>query len=104
MTVAKSLDHRAGGICTDRMAEPGHSEVGATTLFEKIWRRHVVAVAADDAAVLAVDRVFLHERTGAVALKSLRERGYGVFDPTRVFGTVDHIVDTRPGRGDDTLM
>jgi hypothetical protein len=35
------------------MAEPGHSEVGATTLFEKIWRRHVVAVAADDAAVLA---------------------------------------------------
>jgi 3-isopropylmalate/(R)-2-methylmalate dehydratase large subunit len=104
MTVAKSLDHRAGGICTDRMAEPGHSEVGATTLFEKIWRRHVVAVAADYAAVLAVDRVFLHERTGAVALKSLRERGYGVFDPTRVFGTVDHIVDTRPGRGDDTLM
>ena len=86
------------------MADTARSRVGAATLFETIWRRHVVVEEEDDAAVLAVDRVFLHERTGAVALKSLRERGYRVFDPTRVFGTVDHIVDTRPGRGDDTLM
>jgi len=30
--------------------------------------------------------------------------GRRVADPTRVFAVVDHIVDTRPGRGDATLM
>ncbi len=74
------------------------------TLFEKIWRQHLVHSLADDAALIAVDRVFLHERTGSVALKSLREAGRPVVDPGRVFCTMDHIVDTFPGRGDDTRM
>jgi 3-isopropylmalate/(R)-2-methylmalate dehydratase large subunit len=55
-------------------------------------------------ALLAIDRIFLHERTGAVALRGLQAAGRGVADPTRVFCVMDHIVDTRPGRGDRTLM
>jgi 3-isopropylmalate/(R)-2-methylmalate dehydratase large subunit len=55
-------------------------------------------------ALIAIDRVFLHERTGSVALKSLEEAGRRVTDPSRVFCTMDHIVDTFPGRGDDTRM
>jgi 3-isopropylmalate/(R)-2-methylmalate dehydratase large subunit len=76
----------------------------AQTLFEKIWRQHVVRDLEGGVALIAIDRVFLHERTGSVALKSLRDAGRTVLDPGRVFCTMDHIVDTLPGRGDDTLM
>jgi len=43
-------------------------------------------------------------RTGSIALKSLRQSGRPIADPSRVFCTLDHIVDTLPGRGDDTRM
>lgn len=67
------------------------------TLFEKIWNEHLIAeVAGGD--LLLVDRVFLHERTGGVALQSLRARGHALAAPTQVFATIDHVVDTRPGR------
>jgi 3-isopropylmalate/(R)-2-methylmalate dehydratase large subunit len=74
------------------------------TLFEKIWDAHHVAQTAGGAHLIAIDRVFLHERTGASALKSLAASGRAVRDPARVFAVMDHIVDTRIGRGDDTLM
>jgi 3-isopropylmalate/(R)-2-methylmalate dehydratase large subunit len=74
------------------------------TLFDRIWQQHVVLDTPGKATLLAVDRVLLHERTGSIALKSLREAGRRVADPGRVFCTMDHIVDTLPGRGDDTRM
>ncbi len=55
-------------------------------------------------ALIAIDRIFLHERTGAAALNSMAAAGRPVSDPARVFAVMDHIVDTRPGRGDGTLM
>jgi 3-isopropylmalate/(R)-2-methylmalate dehydratase large subunit len=54
--------------------------------------------------LIAIDRIFLHERTGAAALNSLKAAGRKIADPSRVFCVMDHIVDTRPGRGDQTLM
>jgi 3-isopropylmalate/(R)-2-methylmalate dehydratase large subunit len=79
-----------------------------TTLFDKIWNTHVVTdlggAKNSSAALIAIDRVFLHERTGAAALKSMQEAGRAVVDPAQVFAVMDHIVDTRPGRGDGTLM
>jgi 3-isopropylmalate/(R)-2-methylmalate dehydratase large subunit len=54
--------------------------------------------------LIAIDRVFLHERTGASALNAMKTAGRAVADPTRVFAVMDHIVDTRPGRSDLTLM
>ena len=54
--------------------------------------------------MIAIDRIFLHERTGAASLRSMAEAGRAVIDPARVFAVMDHIVDTRPGRGDGTLM
>jgi 3-isopropylmalate/(R)-2-methylmalate dehydratase large subunit len=74
------------------------------TLFEKVWDAHVIADLGGASALIAIDRVFLHERTGASALKSMKEAGRAVVDPARVFAVMDHIVDTRPGRGDGTLM
>jgi 3-isopropylmalate/(R)-2-methylmalate dehydratase large subunit len=76
----------------------------AQTLFDKIWESHVVAELGERAALIAIDRIFLHERTGAAALKSLKASGRSVSDPARVFAVMDHIVDTRIGRGDATLM
>lgn len=74
------------------------------TLFDKIWDAHRVAETAGGSALIAIDRIFLHERTGAAALKSMAAAGRPVHDPARVFAVMDHIVDTRPGRGDQTLM
>jgi 3-isopropylmalate/(R)-2-methylmalate dehydratase large subunit len=73
-------------------------------LFDRIWAQHVVHELPGGAALVAVDRIFLHERTGSIALKSLAEAGRSVVDPRRVFCTMDHIVDTVPGRGDETRM
>jgi 3-isopropylmalate/(R)-2-methylmalate dehydratase large subunit len=74
------------------------------TLFDKIWTTHAVRDLGNGVALIAIDRIFLHERTGSIALKSLRESGRRLADPSRVFCTMDHIVDTLPGRGDDTRM
>lgn len=74
------------------------------TLFAKIWDAHRVATLPGAADLIAIDRVFLHERTGAAALARMAERGRALRDPSRVFAVMDHIVDTRPGRGDGTLM
>lgn len=74
------------------------------TLFDKLWSLHLVRELDDGAGLIAIDRIFLHERTGSVALKSLREAGRAIADPARVFCTMDHIVDTFPGRGDETRM
>ncbi len=76
----------------------------AKTLFEKIWDTHEVAKTPGGSTLIAIDRVFLHERTGAAALNRMREMGRTVRDPARVFAVMDHIVDTRIGRGDGTLL
>lgn len=76
----------------------------AKTLFDKLWDTHVVADLGDNSALLYIDRVFIHERTGSVALKALQESGRHVRFPEHVFGTMDHIVDTIAGRSDNTIM
>lgn len=74
------------------------------TLFAKIWDAHVIAGLDGGVDLIAIDRIFLHERTGAAALNSLAAAGRPIADPSRVFCVMDHIVDTRPGRDDRTLM
>ena len=43
----------------------------AATIIEKIWKEHQIADLGDGTCLIYIDRVFLHERTGSVALKSL---------------------------------
>lgn len=76
----------------------------AKTLFEKIWDRHLVERLDATSDLILIDRVFLHERTGSVALRSLKQAGRAVAAPRQVFCTMDHVVDTFPGRGDKTTM
>ena len=73
-------------------------------LFDKLWDQHTVTELGNGECLLYVDRIFLHERTGSIALQSIAEKNRKVRSPSRVFVTMDHIVDTFPGRGDETLM
>ena len=71
-------------------------------LFDKIWDAHVVHDYGNSSYLIYLDRVFFHERTGGIALASIHNDGHCVANPAHVFGTMDHIVDTFPGRGDHT--
>ena len=74
------------------------------TLFEKLWQDHLVERQDDGTDLVYIDRVFLHERTGSIALSGLQAEGRSVFYPEHVFCCMDHIVDTYPDRSDDTTM
>lgn len=76
----------------------------AQTIFEKIWNIHHISTHENGSELILIDRVLLHERTGGVALKSLAQAGHNILSPSQVFVTMDHVVDTLPGRGDHTIM
>lgn len=72
------------------------------TIIDKIWEQHVVDEFSDGTSLLYIDRILLHDRSGGLALRSLRDEGRVIFDPRTVYGTMDHVVDTRPGRDSTT--
>lgn len=74
------------------------------TLFDKLWDQHTVTRLDDGSALIYIDRTFLHERTGSIALTSLKQNSRSVLNPAQVFCTMDHIIDTFEGRDDSTLM
>ncbi len=74
------------------------------TIIEKLWEEHSVADLGDGSHLIYVDRVLFHERTGSIALQGLEATGRHVRNPEQVFGCMDHIVDTIPGRTDDTMV
>jgi 3-isopropylmalate/(R)-2-methylmalate dehydratase large subunit len=59
------------------------------TLFEKIWRRHLIVERQDGQALLAIDRHYVHEGSRH-AFEVLAERGLPLRRPDRTFGTADH--------------
>ncbi len=74
------------------------------TIFDKIWDAHRILQTPSGLDLILIDRILLHERTGGIALRGLNARGLPVFAPDHAFAVMDHIVDTRPGRTDRTLM
>jgi homoaconitase/3-isopropylmalate dehydratase large subunit len=64
------------------------------TLFDKLWDAHVVTARDDGAALLWIDRHFVHEGSHH-AFARLAERGLGVAEPGLTFGVADHYVPTR---------
>jgi 3-isopropylmalate/(R)-2-methylmalate dehydratase large subunit len=67
--------------------------VGPATLFDKIWREHVVLEREDGQALLYVDSHFLQDGS-APAFEMLRRRGLKPRVPERAFATPDHYVPT----------
>ena len=77
------------------MSEP--SSTPPSTLFEKIWRRHLVREeTADTPAVLYIDLQLLHEVTSPQAFDELKRRGLRMRRPDRHLATIDHSTPTTP--------
>ena len=70
------------------------SAAAPETLFDKIWRRHVVAEDRGGRALLYVDRHLLHDGSFH-SFTQIRESGRGVRRPDLCFATADHYVPTR---------
>jgi len=70
-----------------------------STLFDKLWEAHRVKTLDSGEDLVAIDRVFLHERTGSVALESMFAANRTPRTPDAVFVTMDHIVSTDEDRG-----
>jgi 3-isopropylmalate/(R)-2-methylmalate dehydratase large subunit len=76
------------------MSERSHA---ASTLFEKVWRRHLVREeTAGTPAILYIDLQLLHEVTSPQAFDELRRRGLKLRRPDRCLATIDHSTPTTP--------
>ena len=74
-----------------------------STLFEKLWERHVVREEPGEPALLYVDLHLVHEVTSAQAFEGLRLAGRPVRRPELTVATMDHNVPTLPGPITDDL-
>jgi 3-isopropylmalate/(R)-2-methylmalate dehydratase large subunit len=75
----------------------------AETLFEKLWRRHVVREESGEPTLLYVDLHLVHEVTSPQAFEGLRLAGRRVRRPELTVATMDHNVPTLPGPITDDL-
>jgi 3-isopropylmalate/(R)-2-methylmalate dehydratase large subunit len=66
----------------------------STTLFDKIWNKHVVKSIEGGPSVLYIDKHFIHEVTSPQAFDGLRKRGIPVHNVKQVVATADHNVPT----------
>ncbi len=66
----------------------------AETLFEKIWRNHIVREQPGEPALLYIDLHLVHEVTSPQAFEALRNNGRRVRATDRTFATQDHNVPT----------
>jgi 3-isopropylmalate/(R)-2-methylmalate dehydratase large subunit len=66
----------------------------AQTLFEKIWKSHIVRESPGEPALLYIDLHLIHEVTSPQAFEGLAQGGRKVRCLDRTFGTQDHNVPT----------
>jgi 3-isopropylmalate/(R)-2-methylmalate dehydratase large subunit len=64
------------------------------TLIDKLWSAHEIARREDGAALLWVDRHYVHEGS-FLSFSQLQKRGRTVAEPGLTFGIADHYVPTR---------
>jgi len=68
------------------------------TLFDKLWHAHAILTREDGAALMWVDRHYLHEGSHH-AFAKLRDKGLRVAQPGLTVGVADHYVPTRRAGG-----
>ncbi|MDR2711452.1 MAG: 3-isopropylmalate dehydratase large subunit [Burkholderiales bacterium] len=64
------------------------------TLYEKLWRSHVVREEADGTVLLYIDRHLIHEVTSPQAFEGLRLAGRKVWRADSIVATADHNTPT----------
>lgn len=67
----------------------------ATTLYEKLWQRHVVDDTPGETPLLYVDRHLIHEVTSPQAFANLRFHGRALRRPDKTIAVMDHNISTR---------
>jgi 3-isopropylmalate/(R)-2-methylmalate dehydratase large subunit len=67
------------------------------TLIDKLWSAHEIARREDGAALLWVDRHYVHEGS-FLSFTQMQKRGRSVAEPGLTFGIADHYVPTRRDR------
>jgi 3-isopropylmalate/(R)-2-methylmalate dehydratase large subunit len=68
------------------------------TLLDKLWSQHVVKRLSAAEDLIHVDRFFLHDLSGLIAIPDLRQRGLTMLTPALNFAVTDHAVSTAQGR------
>jgi 3-isopropylmalate/(R)-2-methylmalate dehydratase large subunit len=68
------------------------------TLLDKLWAQHVVKRLSATEDLIHVDRFFLHDLSGLIAIPNLRQRGLTMRSPSLNFAVTDHAVSTARGR------
>src|SRR5262245_65542236 len=68
--------------------------MGPQTLFEKIWRDHVILEQPSGEALLCVDLNLLHEGGSFLAFDQMRIEGRKVRKPRRNLAITDHYLPT----------
>jgi 3-isopropylmalate/(R)-2-methylmalate dehydratase large subunit len=68
------------------------------TLLDKLWSQHVVKRLSAAEDLIHVDRFFLHDLSGLIAIPDLRQRGLSMQSPALNFAVTDHAVSTASGR------
>ena len=69
--------------------------MGGTTLYEKLWQKHVVAQFDSGESLLYIDRHLIHEVTSPQAFEGLRLAGLEPWRPGAALATPDHGISTR---------
>jgi len=64
--------------------------VRGSTLFDKIWDKHVIQNVEDGPTQLYIDRLYAHEVTSPQAFDTLRDKGIKAFRPDHVIAMPDH--------------
>ncbi|NMP15146.1 3-isopropylmalate dehydratase large subunit [Thalassotalea sp. Y01] len=67
----------------------------ATTLYEKLWQRHLIEAVQGETPLIFVDRHLVHEVTSPQAFANLAFHNRPVHSPTRTIATMDHNISTK---------
>lgn len=67
----------------------------ATTLYEKLWQRHLVEDKVGETPLIYVDRHLIHEVTSPQAFANLAFHNRPVRRPEKTIATMDHNISTR---------
>lgn len=67
----------------------------ATTLYEKLWQRHLIQDIEGQTPLIFVDRHLVHEVTSPQAFSNLKFHNRPVHSPERTIATMDHNISTK---------
>ena len=86
--------YSSGAVTGGRCRLPCYNRGMAQTLYDKLWRRHLVHENENGQALLYIDRHLLHEVTSPQAFAGLRASGRDIWRTQSILAVPDHNVPT----------